>query len=178
MNYRMDLKPNQIVRHLQLGMRESVLKSDAIWLCIACETCSTRCPREVDLAHVMDTLRNICYAQENHQNTMTFGTLVKDLGSRVRRGLLQVFKMGVNENVRTFNSVFLENVRRHGRSFEVSLIGGSNTGTGYLFRNLLKAPILLFKGKIHFIPEKMDKRRKDKLERIFDKVEKMEKMKI
>ena len=35
----------------------------SIWLCTACETCSTRCPQEVDPAGVMDALRHIAYAE-------------------------------------------------------------------------------------------------------------------
>ncbi|NIQ78825.1 MAG: heterodisulfide reductase subunit C, partial [Anaerolineae bacterium] len=60
--YEMDYTPNQIIRGVQLGMREMVLSSRAIWLCAACETCSTRCPQEADPAAVMDALRHIAYA--------------------------------------------------------------------------------------------------------------------
>jgi len=51
-----DLTPNQVMRAVQLGMRDLVLNSRTIWLCAACETCSTRCPQGIDIALVMDTL--------------------------------------------------------------------------------------------------------------------------
>ncbi len=57
--YEMDYLPNQIIRMVQLGMEEQVLSSRTIWLCAGCETCTTRCPREVDLAKVMDAFRII-----------------------------------------------------------------------------------------------------------------------
>lgn len=55
----MDLMPNQILRLLQLGEHEAVLKSRTIWQCAACLTCAARCPKDVDPARVMDALRTL-----------------------------------------------------------------------------------------------------------------------
>jgi heterodisulfide reductase subunit C len=55
----MDMQPNQITRLCQLGLVDEAFHSKTIWLCASCETCTTRCPREVDLAAVMDALRNL-----------------------------------------------------------------------------------------------------------------------
>jgi heterodisulfide reductase subunit C len=54
-NYR----PRQIIRMTQLGLRERVLRSDTLWLCAACFTCSDRCPQDVEVANVIRVLRNI-----------------------------------------------------------------------------------------------------------------------
>jgi len=59
----MDLMPNQIIRLLQLGEHEQVLKSRTIWQCASCLTCAARCPKEVDPARVMDALRTILMRQ-------------------------------------------------------------------------------------------------------------------
>jgi len=40
------------------------LSSRTIWLCLTCETCTTRCPREIDLAKAMSSLREIAIAQK------------------------------------------------------------------------------------------------------------------
>ncbi|HEY93345.1 MAG TPA: heterodisulfide reductase [Dehalococcoidia bacterium] len=53
----MDIKPDQIVRMVQLGLKQQVLTSEAIWICCACETCVTRCPNEIDVPKLMDTLK-------------------------------------------------------------------------------------------------------------------------
>ena len=53
----MDIMPNQVMRLIQIGVKDWVLSSSTIWLCLSCETCSTRCPEDIDLAKVMDTLR-------------------------------------------------------------------------------------------------------------------------
>jgi heterodisulfide reductase subunit C2 len=59
----MDLMPNQILRLLQLGEHEQVLKSRTIWQCASCLTCAARCPKKVDPARVMDALRTILMRQ-------------------------------------------------------------------------------------------------------------------
>jgi heterodisulfide reductase subunit C len=44
---------------VQLGQKEGLLKSRAIWLCIGCETCGTRCPNDIRINNVMDVLKEI-----------------------------------------------------------------------------------------------------------------------
>jgi heterodisulfide reductase subunit C len=60
-NYR----PRQIIRMTQLGLRERVLRSDTLWLCAACFTCTDRCPQDVEVANVIRVLRNLA-AQEGY----------------------------------------------------------------------------------------------------------------
>lgn len=122
----MDLPPNQVIRLLQLGLTDEALKSRTIWLCASCETCTTRCPREVDLASVMDSLRHIA--------------LAKKIRSPVR-------------SVTFFNRVFLSVVKRYGRVFEMELIGRFNTGTLNFFKDIAKAPKLFFKGRLKLLPD-------------------------
>ncbi len=52
-------RPRQIIRMAQLGLRERVLNSDALWLCAACFTCTDRCPQNVEVASVIRVLRNL-----------------------------------------------------------------------------------------------------------------------
>lgn len=53
----MDLLPNQIIRLLQLGQEDEILKSKTIWICASCFTCEARCPKGVDLSKLMEALR-------------------------------------------------------------------------------------------------------------------------
>ncbi len=55
----MDYYPDQIIRMVQLGLKDKVLNSSGIWICLGCETCVARCPNEIDILRVMDTLREI-----------------------------------------------------------------------------------------------------------------------
>ena len=61
--FAMDYLPDVILRMVRLGMKDRVLNSNTIWLCASCETCTTRCPNEIDIAGVMDTLRHISIAE-------------------------------------------------------------------------------------------------------------------
>lgn len=121
----MDLLPNQAIRLLQIGLVDEALRSKTIWLCASCETCTTRCPREVDLAAVMDALRNLAL-QEGIRSPMRSITL--------------------------FNRIFLRLVKRYGRMFEMELIGRYNTGTFNFFKDITKAPKLLMRGRLGFLP--------------------------
>ncbi len=53
----MDILPHQIIRNLQLGQVEKVVESKTIWNCASCFTCASRCPRNVDLARLMEAVR-------------------------------------------------------------------------------------------------------------------------
>lgn len=55
----MDISPGEIIRLIQLGEEKEVLNSKTIWICASCFTCGTRCPKGVDLARIMETLRQI-----------------------------------------------------------------------------------------------------------------------
>ncbi len=57
--YAMDYTPRQLLRMVELGMRQEVLRSKTIWTCAACHTCTARCPRGVELSHVMGALKSI-----------------------------------------------------------------------------------------------------------------------
>lgn len=55
----MDVMPNQMIRLAQLGLKEALLSSNAIWLCASCLTCNTRCPKGVKIAEVIEAARQI-----------------------------------------------------------------------------------------------------------------------
>jgi heterodisulfide reductase subunit C len=52
-----DMHPAQIMRAVQLGQLDMIFEDRFIWLCTGCETCSTRCPQEIDVASVIDELK-------------------------------------------------------------------------------------------------------------------------
>ena len=55
----MDILPNQIIRLAQLGLQEELLGSKAIWVCASCMTCNVRCPKGINIAEVIEALRQI-----------------------------------------------------------------------------------------------------------------------
>lgn len=52
----MDLLPSKVMRLVQLG-DEEVLKAHTFWICSTCFNCTARCPRGIDIANVMEALR-------------------------------------------------------------------------------------------------------------------------
>ena len=123
--YAMDFPPNQIMRAVQLGMRDAALTSRSIWLCVACETCSTRCPQEVDPAGVMDVLRHIAYAE----------------GAK-----------SPEVEVPLFHRIFLGTVKQFGRVFELGMIGLYNVFSGHFLKDMALAPKMFIKGKMNVLP--------------------------
>ena len=55
----MEYNPNALIRLIQYGQKEKVLSSQTIWFCVSCWTCGTRCPNEIDMGVIMDTLREM-----------------------------------------------------------------------------------------------------------------------
>lgn len=122
--FAMDIEPSRILRLVQLGQEEKVLKSKAIWLCVGCQTCTTRCPQEIDTAKIMDTLREMAF----------------------EKGLV------ADRNVATFFRSFLDNIRRYGRVFEPTLVLQYNFRSGHLLQDIDKAPLMFSKGKLPLLP--------------------------
>lgn len=55
----MDLAPNQVLRLAQYGAINDILQSETIWVCSTCLQCSTRCPKGIDVAKLMEAFRAI-----------------------------------------------------------------------------------------------------------------------
>lgn len=53
----MEILPHEIIRLLQLGSEKELEESQTIWLCSTCLQCMTKCPKGIDVAKVMDALR-------------------------------------------------------------------------------------------------------------------------
>jgi heterodisulfide reductase subunit C len=51
--------PNELFRLIQLGTERPFFRVIRFWFCVSCYTCSVRCPNDIDIAHVMDTLREL-----------------------------------------------------------------------------------------------------------------------
>jgi heterodisulfide reductase subunit C len=122
--FAMDKTPRQIIRLLQLGLLDEALNSHTIWLCAACQVCSTRCPKDVDLATLMETLRQ----------------------AAKKKGLV------AEREINLFHDIFLQNLKLFGRSPEVWLSALYNLRSGRLFQDADSVPHLFLSGKAHLLP--------------------------
>ena len=67
----MDYSPRQIFAMTRAGLKESVLSSNAIWLCTACYSCAVRCPKDIKITDIMYKLKqlSIKYSLKNPTET-------------------------------------------------------------------------------------------------------------
>ena len=59
----MDIIPSRVIKFAQLGLKEKIENANTVWVCASCYTCSVRCPRGVDVAKVMEAIRQITLRQ-------------------------------------------------------------------------------------------------------------------
>ncbi len=141
--YAMDLSPRQIMRAIQLGLKEEVLQSSTIWLCIFCQTCSARCPQEIDIPSVMESLRMLALTEKSKP---------------------------AEKNVQRFHNIFLDLIRRGGRVHELELGARYNLSSGHPFANMALLPGMLRKKKMPILPPKVKGGIKKKIRKLFAEV--------
>lgn len=54
-----DVPTRQMVLMTHLGIKDLVMNAKTPWLCAACNSCSVRCPRGIDIPRVMEAIRQI-----------------------------------------------------------------------------------------------------------------------
>ncbi len=59
-----DYNCRRIIRQILLGMREEVLSSPLIWLCLICYRCYVRCPQQVNFTDIMRVLRYLAVKEK------------------------------------------------------------------------------------------------------------------
>lgn len=132
LNEEMDVMPNQILRMLQLelpGYEDKILSSLSIWLCLACDTCYSRCPQEVKLSQVMDFLR-----QES---------IRKDKVNPKANDILK------------FHKAFLNSIKMNGKLHEVGLTIDYKLRTLNMMQDVQLVPSMMAKGKLAIFPHQV-----------------------
>jgi len=142
--YQMDYPPHQMLRMVQLGLKDRVLNSNTFWICLSCETCATRCPNDIDIVLVMDVLRETALHEKRPNAT----------------------------KLPLFHFTFLRMVKSFGRVYELGLIGWYTMVSGNLlkFGKLAKDAVLGVKmfsrGKLAVFPPRIKGQKA--IERIFE----------
>ena len=117
----MEYNLNKVVRMIQNGKRDEVLNSSTIWICLSCETCITRCPNQIDIARMMDVLRQMA--------------IESGLGARER-------------NILKFHESFLSNIKMGGRINEPLMMVQYKLKSGDLFSDAVMGVEMFMKGKL------------------------------
>ena len=141
----MDIRPNTIIRMIQMGMKDAVLRSHAIWLCVSCETCGTRCPNKIDIGVLMDALREMAVKEK---------------------------VPAAEKNIHLLHEAFIESIRRGGRVHEATMLMEYKLRSRDFFTDLIPGMKLFLKGKIPLLPSLIKGR--NEIRHIFERCTKEE----
>jgi heterodisulfide reductase subunit C len=117
----MDIQPNQVLRLIQTNQRTVLLQCSTIWICASCQTCSVRCPEDIDIAKIMDVLRKLALEAKG------------PLGE---------------EKVVKFDEIFVDSIRKRGRIHELELVMRYNLASRQPFKDAHLGPVMFSKGKL------------------------------
>ncbi|MFC2122194.1 4Fe-4S dicluster domain-containing protein [Bacteroidota bacterium] len=138
--FAMDFSPNQVVRMVQLGLKDKVLRSSAIWFCASCKACYTSCPHDVNIPRMMDALRQMA---------------------------LEAGIESQETSIPQLHRTFLRGIEQWGRQYEMGTLLRLKLKTGDLLGDLALGLKMLWKGKMPLFPP--NKKGGDKLRAIFGK---------
>jgi len=124
----MDLQPNQVIRLIQINDQDALLRCSTIWICASCQTCSVRCPEEIDIAKIMDSLRKLA------------------LEAKIPVG---------DEKVVKFDEIFLDSIRKRGRVHELELVMKYNLALRKPFKDAHLGPVMFARGKLGLLGHKI-----------------------
>ena len=122
------LHPAQIVRAVQLGDLSTIMADKFIWLCTGCQTCTARCPQEIDVAGIMDELRMLAYEHDLVRKDAPFAKILR------------------------YNA---DSFKRWGRMYELELLARDKImRPSSMTDDLLLGVKMVMKGKIGFVPSR------------------------
>ncbi len=126
--FAMDIAPHRLMHSIHLGLKDTVLQKNTFWVCASCETCTTRCPNGIDIAHVMDTLKQMSLLE----------------GKKPER-----------KDIPIFNNAFLASIKKHGRMDELEMITDytlKSQGPAGLLKQSGMGLKMVAKGKLGLLP--------------------------
>ena len=125
--YLMSMRPHELMRAIQLGLKENVFWSGTIWVCLSCETCNTRCPQGINILRVIDGLREMTISKK-------------------------VDYFHPYPAIPAFHRIFLYFVERFGKVYELGLALLINLKMLTPFKDMDMASPMLMKGKLKPFP--------------------------
>ncbi|KXS56428.1 MAG: hypothetical protein AMR96_02740 [Candidatus Adiutrix intracellularis] len=142
----MDYGPHGIMRLVVLGLKKEALTSNTIWRCLGCHTCAAVCPMAINIASVMDYLRQEC------------------LDKKLPVGDKPLWE---------FHRCMMNTARRHGRVAKVELmvehkIRTMGLGPKAWFQDTLLGNKMLFMHKLHIMPSRVMSSGREAIRKVLD----------
>lgn len=142
----MDNGPHGIMRLIVLGLKKEALTSNTIWRCLGCHTCAAVCPMAINIAAVMDYLRQQCLAE----------------------------KLPVGDKAMwELHRCMMNSARRHGRVSKVELMMEYKLRTFGLgpkswFQDSIVGQKMILMGKLHLLPSRISGHGRAQVRKILD----------
>ena len=121
----MDLKTAQVMHSIRLNREDVVLNCKAIWMCVGCETCSARCPQQVETADAMNAARILA----------------------LRKGI----KPSVEE-IGLYYKIFVSSMWLNGKIHDLTVVGLTSLLSGRLIEDIPLAIQFLMHGRVKLPP--------------------------
>lgn len=128
----MDYMPNAIIRMIQFGLKEKALSCSSIWLCVGCNTCAMECPNGVDVAAVMDALRQMAIQEK-----------------------IRVAEPGIL----SFHNAVIDSIARYGRTHKLEIMMRYKLAGKDLFSDIDLGFRMMIRRKLDLLPSKVKDRK-------------------
>jgi heterodisulfide reductase subunit C len=123
----MDRKPHEMIRLVQLGLKNEALAASGPWICVGCNTCSMECPNGIDIPAVMDTMREMAIAKGE----------IPD------------------KDIYNFHREILGSIKRHGRTHKLEIMMRYKVATRDFFSDMDLGVRMLSRRKLHILPSRI-----------------------
>ena len=118
----MEYGPREIISALRADMLDRVLKSNTIWLCASCYSCSVRCPAKIPFTDIMYELKRLgiehgMYPRKNTNSVMAqaFTEVVTKYGRNAETELIRKFYFRTNPFKMLFQLPLVVRMLKRGR---------------------------------------------------------------
>lgn len=139
----MDHTPRQLIAMINADLKDEVLASNTFWYCASCFHCTTRCPRDIDIAELMYAVKRYSIWHKTYPE-----------------GLIGP----------VFSEAFVKTILRSGRSYEPVLATSYifSFGPREFLQEATTATSMMVKGRIPVVPPRI--KRLDNFKRVIGKI--------
>lgn len=123
----MDKKPHEIIRLVQIGLKNEALSASGPWICVGCNTCSMECPNAIDIPAVMDAIRAMAIA----------------------RGEIP------EKDIYNFHKEILGSIKRYGRTHKLEIMMRFKLASRDFFSDMDLGVRMLSRRKLHILPSRI-----------------------
>jgi heterodisulfide reductase subunit C len=123
-----DYTPRKVVQLVKLGADDTLLRMDALSICVSCGLCRDRCPVGIDVAAILDYFR----------------------GKARLQGI-----PATRPQVELFNGLFLDGVRNRGRISELHLVARFNLRSRRYLKDADLGAQLFRRGKLRLFSRRV-----------------------